>query len=73
MLIQSQVMRIYKKSQLLGYHLIQSKILSTKTINNMWQVVERITNGRDLGSGRVKLDDAVTPSTGFQSGREGND
>lgn len=39
----------------------------------MWQVVEKITNERDLGSERVKLDDAVTPSTEFQSGREGND
>lgn len=39
----------------------------------MWQVVERITNGRDLESERVKWDDAVTPSTGFQFGREGND
>ena len=39
----------------------------------MWQVVERITNERDLGGERVKWDDAVTPSTGFQSGREGND
>lgn len=39
----------------------------------MWQVVERITNERDLGSERVKWDDAVTLSTGFQSKREGND
>ena len=39
----------------------------------MWQVVERITNERDLGNERVKWDDAVTLSTGFQSKREGND
>ena len=35
----------------------------------MWQVVERITNERDLGSERVKLDDAVRVQDFSQGGK----